>query len=256
MRDWADAVVALLLAPTCAACRQPLRHPTRGCVCEACWGGVHLPQALHCLRCGDADGQATRTSPWNRVAATAMLPSAAPASRCVHCDTVPASIDRARAIGPYAGALRDILHALKYDGRRSLAVPLAARMRQAGSDLFDGTEAVVPVPLHPRRRRERGFNQAADLARHLGLPVVDALVRRKSTPSQTTLHATERHENMRGAFTATARLAHLRGASILLVDDVRTTGATLDACALVLREAGVRAVFALTAARVESSQPR
>lgn len=175
---------------------------------------------------------------------------------CVHCLTVPASVERARAIGPYAGPLRDILHALKYDGRRSLAVPLANRMRVAGADLLAQVDAVVPVPLHPRRRRERGFNQAADLAHHLGLPVVEALVRRKSTPSQTTLHAAERQDNMRGAFGATKRVQPLHGASIVLVDDVRTTGATLDACAQVLKEAGVRAVFALTAARVESSRLR
>lgn len=177
-------------------------------------------------------------------------------SNCVHCLTVPPSIERARAIGPYAGSLRDILHALKYDGRRSLAAPLARRMREAGADLLEQADVVVPVPLHPRRRRERGFNQAADLAQHLGLPVVQALTRHKPTPSQTTLHATERHQNMHGAFRVSTRMTGLRGAAVMLVDDVRTTGATLDSCAVALKGAGVRVVYALTAARVESSRLR
>jgi len=259
MRDWADAVVSLLLAPTCAACHQPLRHPTRGCVCEVCWDAVPLPLVPQCSRCGDAwtaphtlsDDRAD-----NGAARIATPRRSAVVAACHHCLTVPTSIERARAIGPYAGSLREILHALKYDGRRSLAEPLARRMRLAGGDLLEAADAVVPVPLHPRRRRERGFNQASDLARHLGLPVVQALARHKSTPSQTTLHATERHDNMRAAFGATARLKGLRGTAVVLVDDVRTTGATLDGCALVLKEGGVRAVFALTAARVESSRLR
>ena len=129
-------------------------------------------------------------------------------------------------------------------------------MREAGADLLEQADVVVPVPLHPRRRRERGFNQAADLAQHLGLPVVQALTRHKPTPSQTTLHATERHQNMHGAFRVSTRMTGLRGAAVMLVDDVRTTGATLDSCAVALKGAGVRVVYALTAARVESSRLR
>ncbi len=258
MRDWADAIVALLLAPTCGACHQPLARPTRGCVCEACWEGVGAPATPLCLRCGDdwVDGltvpHADRPSHSGdiRERRDDRLVS------CAHCVTVPASIERARAIGPYAGTLRDILHALKYDGRRSLGIPLGHRMRLAGADLLGLSDCVVPVPLHPRRRRERGFNQAADLSHHLGLPVVHALRRQKSTPTQTMLHAKERHDNMREAFALTRQGDGLRGASVLLVDDVRTTGATLDACALALKGAGVRVVFALTAARVESSRLR
>ena len=113
----------------------------------------------------------------------------------------------------------------------------------------------VPVPLHPARRRERGFNQAGDLAHYIGLPVVHALSRVRATPSQTTLDAIDRRANVHGAFRATRRVHDLRGVTVLVVDDVQTTGATLEACASVLKEAGVRAVLALTAARVESSQP-
>jgi ComF family protein len=143
------------------------------------------------------------------------------------------------------------VHALKYDGRPSLAKPLAALMKMRGTDVLDGVDACVPVPLHSARHRSRGFNQAAELSRHLGLPVVPALRRTRRTPSQTDLPAAARHANVRGAF-AMARRTNVRGMVLVLVDDVSTTGATLDACARVLLDAGAREVRALTAARVVS----
>jgi len=142
------------------------------------------------------------------------------------------------------------VHALKYDGRRSLAAPLAALMRAAGSDLILACDAVVPVPLHPARRRERGFNQAEDLANHMGLPVVRALKRTRHTATQTALPAAERQANVAGAFVL-RQTEHIRDKAVLLIDDVRTTGAKLQACGKALREAGAREVCALTAARVE-----
>jgi predicted amidophosphoribosyltransferase len=195
-------------------------------------------------------------------------------------------VDRGRAVGAYDGALRAIVHALKYEGRRSLAQPLARLMRVRGADMLTGADWAVPVPLHPSRRRERGFNQAADLARHVGVPVRLALRRTRATQMQTGLPAAQRHRNVRGAFelasgqerregqegsacghagapSAAAALGCRRGAPapvqkcglegsvVVLIDDVSTTGATLDACARVLKEvAGVREVRALTAARV------
>jgi ComF family protein len=166
-------------------------------------------------------------------------------------------VDRARAVGAYDGTLRAIVHSLKYEGRRSLARPLAALMRTRGADMLSDAAWVVPVPLHPSRRRQRGFNQAADLARHLGVPIRSALRRRRATSTQTGLRAGQRRRNVRGAFTleygwAGRRwLEGLKGSIVVLVDDVSTTGATLDACAQVLKEAaGVGEVRALTAARV------
>jgi len=206
---------------------------------------------------------------------------------------VPRFVDRGRAIGDYGGTLRAIIHALKYDRRRSIAPRLAALMRERGADLLDGADLVVPVPLHWRRRRSRGFNQAADLAAHLGLPVRHALRRTRWTRPQVELPAAQRHRNLRGAFAVVARpnarglswagwLASetarerirrrrrraaadrtrgnpetrdwLNGRCVLLVDDVSTTGATLDACARVLKAAGAREVRSLTAARVVSQR--
>jgi ComF family protein len=146
--------------------------------------------------------------------------------------------------------MREIVHALKYDGRRSLARPLARLMRQRGADVLEGADVVVPVPLHASRRRERGFNQAADLAANLELPVMSALRRVRATAAQAGLPAAQRHKNVRAAFRPTAAAASLSGLIVVLVDDVSTTGATLDACARVLKAEGVREVRALTAARV------
>lgn len=112
----------------------------------------------------------------------------------------------------------------------------------------------MPVPLHWRRRCSRGFNQADDLAAALGLPVVRALRRRRQTGVQASLHADHRRTNVAGAFALTRRARRtgaVAGAVVVLVDDVETTGATLDACARVLREAGAREVRAVTIARAE-----
>ena len=209
-----------------------------------------------------------------------------PLARCPRCRRLNRQVDRARAVGVYDGALRAIVHALKYEGRRSLARPLAELMRIRGADMLTGADWAVPVPLHPSRRRQRGFNQAADLASHLGVPVCLALRRHRATRTQTELPAARRHANVRGAFavalgsardnagvpsaaaalgwragvpSAAAALGWraapmagetIEGSIVVLVDDVSTTGATLDECARVLKEAGVREVRALTAARV------
>ena len=162
------------------------------------------------------------------------------------------AVDWIGAVGRYEGRLRDIIHALKYERRRSIAKPLGGLMRERGADILRGADAVVPVPLHPRREHDRGFNQAHDLARELGLPVAPLLRRVRFTTSQIELPAEERHQNVRDAF----RLAPIPNprcripAVIVLVDDVSTTGATLDACARVLKAGGVKEVRALTAARV------
>ena len=131
-------------------------------------------------------------------------------------------------------------------------------MRQAGSDLLSDADCVVPVPLHPWRRLMRGFNQAADLAACLERPVVLALWRTRATAPQTGLTAAGRRRNVRGAFSLSPLLsqrvrdAMLVDRVVVLVDDVRTTGATLEACARVLKDAGAREVRALTTALADA----
>lgn len=179
-----------------------------------------------------------------------------------------------RRWGLYEGTLRAVVHALKYDRRRSVAAPLSALMAVAGSELLMDADAVVPVPLHPRREWARGFNQAELLATGLARPVRRLLTRVRATPPQVQLPAAQRHRNVREAFALNPREAArlstrttarsgvpavadtsagppaLDGLVLVVVDDVATTGATLEACARVLLEAGAAEVRALTAARV------
>ncbi len=239
----ADAIVAVVLAPACAACGRPLEAPLSGPVCAACWTDIRPITPPVCDACGGP-------LPTWRVHSLDQ-------ARCARCRRFPTAVDRARAIGSYDGALRAIVHALKYHGRRTIASTLAARLREAGATILDGADAVVPVPLHRRRQRTRGFNQAHELARHLGPPVCHALTRRRHTRPQVDLPAAQRHRNVREAFALarpwwacgkpTAR--GLDAGVVVLVDDVSTTGATLNECARVLKAAGVREVRALTAAR-------
>jgi competence protein ComFC len=213
-----DAILAVALDASCAACGAPLEHPSRGPVCSVCWRSVD-----------------------------ATIP-------CVF--GVSEAITDAQAIGLYDGALRSVIHALKYEGRRSLATPLAERIRERCRGVFEGANLVVPVPLHSSRRRQRGFNQAVDLSRRLGLPVAHALRRVRATTSQTELSEAERRSNVNAAFAPSRRWwlrPTLSSQIVVLVDDVSTTGATLNECAVVLKTLGVREVRAVTAARVAPS---
>jgi ComF family protein len=241
-RAAADGLLAVLLAPRCAACERPLERPTEGAVCASCWIAILRITPPVCDVCGDP------LPSWRQTSVAL--------ARCPRCRRRRIAIDRGRAVGVYDGALRRILHAFKYDGRRTLAAPLAHLMVDAGHDLLATTDVIVPVPLHRRRERLRGFNQARDLAVRLARPVAEILRRTRATPSQTDLPAARRHANVRGAFAIRHRLrARIDGRIVLLVDDVSTTGATLEACARVLKEAGAREVRALTAARVVTRRP-
>jgi predicted amidophosphoribosyltransferase len=233
VRSIANAILAATVASPCATCGRVLDAPLDGAVCDECWRSIVTHNGTFSL----------------------------------------GAVSYGRSIGAYEGALREILHAFKYDGRRSLGVRLARMMAECGADILEGADLTVPVPLHRRRKRERGFNQAEDLAKHLGLPTLQLLRRVRHTRSQIDLPSDARRQNVSGAFSVAAlytgeRIAWartvlsadrwpsalirqpLRDRVIVLVDDITTTGATLDACASVLRRAGAREVRALTAARV------
>jgi ComF family protein len=238
IRALADAFTAVILAPCCACCNRALDQPTRGAVCGTCWDSIRIATGPLCETCGDA------LPSWRQMD---------PGRRCNRCHQAARVITVGRSIGPYEGTLRDILHALKYDRRRSLAQPLAERMISAGGLVLEGADAVVPIPLHFIRQYRRGFNQAFELARHLDLPLSDCLRRRRATVTQTDLPEAQRHANVRGAFSMRRRIAP--GMVLVIVDDVSTTGATVDACAQVLLGAGAKEVRALTAARAVARLP-
>jgi ComF family protein len=158
----------------------------------------------------------------------------------------------------YAGAAESVVHALKYRGWSHLAELCAAAMAEPLAGRAGSLDAIVPVPLHRARLRERGFNQSALLARALGdrlsLPVVDALARNRPTRSQVGLGRGARKRNVDGAFVAAAKVRP--GAVLALVDDVATSGATLGAAAAALVAAGASRVVAVTFALALEGPPR
>jgi ComF family protein len=173
---------------------------------------------------------------------------------CGRCRRGLTGFDAGISLGPYDGALRTAIHELKYHGRRQAAARLAEILWDEPDvrRLLGAGVLLVPVPLHPRRLRQRGFNQselvAQRLARLAGLRVArHALRRRADTPSQTGLSASARRRNVATAFSGRPVV---RDKAIVLVDDVFTTGATARACARVLRRAGAAEVRVLTVARV------
>lgn len=240
----ANGLVRTFLAPPCAGCDTVLERPLAGAICDTCWRAIVRITPPWCVVCGDA------------------LPTGTP-SLCARCEERPPRFTLARSAGRYDGPLRNVIHVFKYGRRRPLAAPLARLMTTAAAEVLAGADAVVPVPLHPWRALRRGFNQADDLAVHLGLPVWRVLRRTRHGPRQASLPAGQRGSNVVGAFRLRPmfgllnprRVRQLRDRTVVLVDDVMTTGATLDACSAVLLAAGVRTVRALTAARTVATRP-
>lgn len=175
--------------------------------------------------------------------------------RCGACLTNPPHFDSARAHFLYEGAIRDLIHSFKYNQKTHLRSPLALlTLEGVGGFLADHQpHLIVPVPLHRSRLRQRGFNQAVllgrVLSRRLSIPMLtDALTRTRPTEPQIQLSAAERRLNVKGAFTVT-KPDSVAGKRILLLDDVMTTGSTMDECARELKKAGADMVTAVTIAR-------
>lgn len=173
--------------------------------------------------------------------------------RCRLCRNGLTSFDALYCVGAYEGRLRNLIHLFKFDHMRQLDRPLG-RFLRTGLPLEIQFDLIVPTPLHWRKRLTRGFNQADLLARELsrstGIPVVKALRKARATIAQSTLTGPERRRNVKGAFRV-KNAAELFQKRILLVDDVYTTGATANACAKVLKDAGAQSVAVLTLARAD-----
>jgi ComF family protein len=176
---------------------------------------------------------------------------------CTWCEILPPFVRAVRSVcSVHSGAGLAIVGALKYDGWTAAADGMAERMARLRwpRDVVEERAAVVPVPLAPARRRERGYNQsellANGLARRWGVPVWPACIERaRGTTSQTRLTPDERRRNVSGAFRAVPAAVNFRGAHLVLVDDVVTTAATLNECATALHEAGARIVSYVTFGR-------
>ncbi len=178
---------------------------------------------------------------------------------CPACLAEARPFDLARAVAPYEGPVREAVHRFKYRGMQPLARPLAKLMADAAlrETAFALADALVPVPLHPRRERERGYNQSVLLACALGeslqVPVLDrALVKIRQTPSQTGLSGQKRRQNLQQSF-AVAAPDLVKGKIIIIVDDVFTTGSTVSILSHLLRQAGATSVLVLTFAGTRQS---
>lgn len=161
-------------------------------------------------------------------------------------------IDSIRSVALFEGVLREVIHGLKYGNVRDLADDLGDMLTCYWKDHSWSADALVPVPLHPRRRRERGYNQSLLLAKRVergtGVTVLDGVLRRhRYTMSQTHLGVQERRQNVSGAFACVD--GRLAGKNVVLIDDVCTTGSTLESCSVALYAGGARSVRALTLAR-------
>jgi ComF family protein len=226
------AAADLAVPPACVSCRTPMAvHDT---LCPKCWLQVDFIRAPLCDRLG---------IPMAFGPEEAILSARAAADPPVY--------DRARAVATHTGLMRDLAHKLKY-GDQQHVVPLLSRlMAEAGRELLRDSDLLVPVPLGRMRLWQRSFNQAAVLARAVGKrcgvlcdPML--LERARETPSQVGLTREQRQDNVRGAFKiADGRRGDVRGRKVTLVDDVVTTGATVDAAALTLQQAGAKRVDVL-----------
>jgi ComF family protein len=240
----------LLLPAFCRRCDSRILTEENLYYCPACWSQIDLIERPFCTLCGKPHDKATG------FAERENFP-------CAECGQKKRHLcDRMYAATIYDDLVQEAIVLFKYGSRQLLAGPLAKLMIEfAQREIeFERYDAIVPVPLHRVRKRERGFNQAEDLARRLAervpkLPVCTGLLRSKATPQQTgRLNAAERRRNVQGAF-AVVEGADFCGQKILLIDDVITTGATVDECARTLRRAGAKLVDAFAAARAAHTVP-
>lgn len=228
LRDLRGQLLDLLFPPRCVGCRQ-----IGAWICTECLSQIPRVEPPFCARCGD------------RVTTEGL---------CTRCRNAPLRIERIRSAAYFGGILQEAIHHLKYRGRTALAKPLGGLMATYWQQHPMAADVIVPVPLHADRLRERGYNQAAllahELARQTRLAVDEqTLVRKRATASQIKLDAKQRKENVHDAFCCSG--GSLAGKRVLLVDDVCTTGATLEACAVALEESGALSVQALTLARAQ-----
>jgi len=223
-------LLASLFPPRCLLCGSA----TTGVkvLCKQCAAKLHSLEGMRCRRCQEALDDIRL-------------------DLCHSCGTRTWGFDLARSLGSYKGAWGDLVRALKFDGERAVARLLCVRLAAylADEEPFGTIDVVTYVPMSRSDRRKRGFNQAHLLAqgigRRIGISARRLLLKVRETPPQAALPASERRENLRGAF----HLIRSGRGKVLLIDDIFTTGSTVEACAHTLKSGGHKEVFVLTVAR-------
>jgi ComF family protein len=234
----AQEMMIFIYPRTCVGCNLPLSPEESEVFCPDCHETLDIVREPYCPVCG-----------------IPYFAETSPPHLCGDCLSDMHHFDRARATGLYRGLIREILHRFKYGGQTFLVRPLADMLTAPGKELAwqHKIDLIVPVPLHSRRLRQRGFNQASLLARRLGSALrisVDysSLKRTRWTDPQTGLSRRQRAANVKGAFSLKST-EKLKGKGILLLDDVLTTGETVNQCTRVLKNGGASEVVVLTVAR-------
>jgi competence protein ComFC len=240
-----DALVSVFFPAGCRLCARVLLRASPVPICEECLGSFPALGGAGCETCGQP------LATWSLSGAEAAR--SAEGLLCPECQSRTYGFDRARSYALYKGSIVPAIMLLKFERVEPLGRWFAARLLQVAQREAISADVVVPVPLHRQRQRERGYNQAElvakPLARKLGLPYRAVLLTRtKPRPDKHILSLEERWDSVRGAF-ATRPGSKVDNLRVLLVDDVMTTGATLDACAKALRGAGAKSVIGLTVAR-------
>jgi len=228
----------LAYPPHCASCGRSLREAGGNeFLCPACISDLPFVSDPRCPKCGHQLAEYTKDSP-----------------RCRSCEGKSLFFVSATAPFRYEGSVREMILQLKLGKQTFLALPMSHYLTEhvGRCGTMAGIDAVQPVPLHWRRALKRSFNQsqliAEQAAQHFHLPLVNALKRTVATPSQTAVGRLQRMENMRGVF-ALRKKAGIDGKTLLLIDDVLTTGATCAECSRVLMKGGAKAVYVATVAR-------
>ncbi len=227
-------VLDFIYPPVCLICREVIKEENsqnpRVSVCSVCWNSLEIEVKPYCSECRlDLDiGQTHNCS---------------------------AYLDRVYSLGLFDGNFQELIHQFKYKGKVSAGKSLGIRLaRELKKQQVSDVAYLVPVPLHKARKRERGFNQSEIVAESLGAELnlkveKNILSRIKNTKDQTKLSIEERKQNVAGAFQVRDTRQILSDKKVILVDDVITTGATLNECAKVLKQAGVKEILAVTIAK-------
>lgn len=239
-----EGLLNLIFPLDCRICEKPIRESKGYSICENCFKTIEFIDKPYCVKCGKPFLISTDLFKQEREIL------------CVDCKRKKYSFEFARSVGIYRGVLRECIHLFKYHGEKKLAEPLGELLIDylvRNQEFKKGIDLIIPVPLHKNDLKGRGFNQSVLLGRiienYFSIPAKEeVLIKKKLTPSQVNLSKKEREKNILRAFSID-RPEEIRGKNILILDDIFTTGSTVEECSKELKKAKAKNIFILTLAR-------